>query len=384
MPSPAGPAIATASPAPPAAVAPATAAPLRRLGRRPVLDGLRGVAILLVMLMHTGLLAKGWIGVDVFFGLSGFLITTLLYEEWDRTGEISLRRFYERRARRLLPALALLVGAVALLYIVLHPFTGWTLGPRVLTTLLFANNWVATFNHPAATGVLSPTWSLAMEDQFYLLWPGLLMLMLRRRMRPGAVLGVLAVTIVALVAVVPSLERVIPSYDLYYSPPDRAAELLIGCAAAIIWRHRFVPRALTWPTTPWILTAAFVALLLTGQVPNVWVYMGAVLLAVPVMLHLIMRERSLLARLIGCRFLRYVGRISYGLYLSNLLVHNLLVHYLPGCSIGVYAALTFAGAFLAAAASWHLLEARILARGRMPDKPAPRQVPRRPRLQPAR
>src|ERR1700739_5015033 len=76
----------------------------RRLGRRPVLDWLRGVAILLVMLMHTSVLPNGYVGVDLFFALSGFLITTLLYEEFDRAGRISFSRFYGRRARRLLPA----------------------------------------------------------------------------------------------------------------------------------------------------------------------------------------------------------------------------------------------------------------------------------------
>src|ERR1700735_3355518 len=81
----------------------------RRLGHRPVLDGLRGIAILLVMLTHTNVLPNGYVGVDLFFALSGFLITTLLYEEWDRTGGISLKRFYGRRARRLLPALGLMI-----------------------------------------------------------------------------------------------------------------------------------------------------------------------------------------------------------------------------------------------------------------------------------
>src|ERR1700685_2196804 len=97
----------------------------RRLGHRPVLDGLRGVAILLVMLTHTSVLPNGYVGVDLFFALSGFLITTLLYEEWDRAGSISLRRFYGRRARRLLPALALLIAVALLVNVLCYPMTGW-------------------------------------------------------------------------------------------------------------------------------------------------------------------------------------------------------------------------------------------------------------------
>src|ERR1700749_5223776 len=108
----------------------------RRLGRRPVLDGIRGIAILLVMLMHTQILANGYAGVDVFFGLSGFLITTLLLEERDRTGRISLRGFYERRARRLLPALGLLLLACVLVNALLYTLVGWPLGDKLLTTSL--------------------------------------------------------------------------------------------------------------------------------------------------------------------------------------------------------------------------------------------------------
>ena len=97
----------------------------RRLGHRPVLDGLRGIAILLVMLTHTGVLPNGYVGVDLFFALSGFLITTLLYEEWDRAGRISLRRFYGRRARRLLPALGLLIAVALIVDLLCYPMTGW-------------------------------------------------------------------------------------------------------------------------------------------------------------------------------------------------------------------------------------------------------------------
>src|SRR5579862_7526171 len=102
----------------------------RRLGRRPVLDGLRGIAVLLVMLMHQSLLVRGYIGVDLFFALSGFLITSLLLDEWWRTGAISLRRFYARRARRLGPGLLLLVGIFLAFDAVLHPFVGLPAGVR--------------------------------------------------------------------------------------------------------------------------------------------------------------------------------------------------------------------------------------------------------------
>jgi peptidoglycan/LPS O-acetylase OafA/YrhL len=357
----------------------------RRLGRRPVLDGVRGIAILLVMLMHTGLLLNGFIGVDIFFGLSGFLITTLLYEEWDRTGTISFRRFYERRARRLLPALLLLVGAFAVLYLVLHPFTGWPLPRRAATTLLFANNWVAGLGHDQDLGALAPTWSLAQEEQFYLVWPLMLWVMLRLRLRPAAVLAVLLATIVVLVGAVPHLERALPSYSEYYSPLDRGAELLIGCAGAVIWRHRLVPRALRRRSAILPLLVGLACLLLCGrQLPVRWIYLGSALIAVPLIVYLLAREDGLLARVISCRPLRYAGRISYGLYLCNLLIHNLVVRYLPGHTNYFYAPIVIVASFVLAAASWRLVESRVIARGKRSRTTPATWAVRRPQEQYAR
>jgi peptidoglycan/LPS O-acetylase OafA/YrhL len=333
-----------------------------------VLDGLRGIAVLLVILMHTGLLANGYIGVDVFFGLSGFLITTLLYEEWEGTGKLSFKAFYERRARRLLPALLLVVGAFALVYMVFNPFQGWSLGHRVATTLLFINNWVAGLGHQNDLGVLNPTWSLAQEEQFYLLWPLVLWGMLRLRMRPMAVLAVLVLAIVVLFEAVPHVEHALPAYSDYYSPLDRAAELFLGCAAAVLWRYRLIPRALGWQLTGWLLVGGFAFILSDVDLPTRWTYLGAVLVAVPLMLSLL-SSRGVLARLIASPPLRYLGRISYGLYLCNLLINNLVMHYLPGRSVYFYTVVVLGGSIAAAAASWHLVESRVLRRRGRPPVP---------------
>jgi peptidoglycan/LPS O-acetylase OafA/YrhL len=336
----------------------------RKLGRRPVLDGMRGIAVLLVIMMHTGLLANGYIGVDVFFGLSGFLITTLLMEEWDGTGSISFRRFYERRARRLLPALFLLVAAFALVYVIFNPFSGWSLGHRVATTLLFVNNWVAGLGHQNDLGVLNPTWSLAQEEQFYLLWPLVLWVLLRLRVRPLALVGFLVVTIVALVQAVPHVQHALPAYSVYYSPLDRGAELFLGCAAAVLWRHQLVPRALEWPLTGLLLLGGLVFILFDVDLPTRWTYLGAALVAVPLMLSLLGARDSLLARVIGCRPLRYIGTISYGLYLCNLLINNLLMHYVPGRSTYFYTPIVLVASILVAGASWKFVESRVLGRRR--------------------
>ena len=208
-----------------------------------MLDGLRGIAIMLVLLSHTGVLPNGYVGVDLFFALSGFLITTLLYEEWDRAGTVSLTRFYQRRARRLLPALGVLLVLAVIVNLTVYSMTGWSVGLKDLTSALFVNNWMAATGHAKQLGALNPTWSLAQEEQFYLVWPLLLLFMLRRRVRPELVVVLLVAMIVALVAISPAGHN----YQVYYSPFTRAAELLFGCLGAVLWRHRMLARAAAGP-----------------------------------------------------------------------------------------------------------------------------------------
>lgn len=358
-----------------------TAKAARRLGRRPVLDGLRGVAILLVMLAHTSVLPNGYVGVDLFFALSGFLITTLLYEEWDHAGNISLTRFYGRRARRLLPALGVLLLIAVLVDAVCYRMTGWPFGKKALMSMLFVNNWVAATGHAKQLGSLNPTWSLAQEEQFYLVWPLLLALLLRVRARPEVVAALLGLMILTLIeAAPPSTDTHL--YTVYYSPLARAAELLAGCLGAVIWRHRLLRlpsavvvrlparvRELAARRQLWraLLASAlaymFVRLLFDYALLTEQVYLRACLLAVPLIVTLIGAPRSLLARALAWAPLRYLGRISYALYLFHLIARDVVYHYMPGASTDLNALLTIAVSVLLASASWKLVEARVLARG---------------------
>ena len=356
----------------------------RRLGHRPVLDGLRGIAILLVMLTHTGVLPNGYVGVDLFFALSGFLITTLLYEEWDKAGRISLRRFYGRRARRLLPALGLLIAAALIVDLLCYPMTGWPFLKKALTSLLFVNNWLAATGHAGDLGSLNPTWSLAQEEQFYLVWPLVLMLLLRRGIRPQFVAALLLVTIGLLIAAAPIGSG--HDYAIYYSPAARAAELLFGCLGAVIWRHRLIrtpaglsarlpasvrttleKRRLWRALSAGILAYLFATLLFNYQLTTEQVYLRACLLAVPLIVNLVGAPGSLLVRAIACAPLRFLGRISYALYLFHLLMRNVVYHYMPNNSIYLNALLTIALSIAVAAASWRVVESRILGRGRRPE-----------------
>ena len=140
------------------------------LGHRPALDGLRGVAILLVVAAHAHIpfLGNGGpVGVGMFFALSGFLITGLLLEERDRTGQIGFRAFYVRRLRRLAPALLALLAVVAVARAILGPWViDWSVLPAVL---LYVGNWLPI--NGVDLGALGHTWSLSVEEQFYVVWP---------------------------------------------------------------------------------------------------------------------------------------------------------------------------------------------------------------------
>jgi len=157
------------------------------LGYRPSLDGLRGVSILAVMSYHLGLIRGGFLGVDIFFVLSGFLITTLLTDEWIRSGSISFRKFYMRRALRLLPALVVLAITCdfatvifARLYWPPEAFVPVVFGMAYasLVALFYVTNWVMISGQ--TLWILGHTWSLSIEEQFYLLWPLILIALPRR------------------------------------------------------------------------------------------------------------------------------------------------------------------------------------------------------------
>jgi len=162
---------------------PASSQPFR-LGYRPALDGIRGAAVLAVMLFHFGAPFDqgGFLGVDAFFVLSGFLITALLIEEWSRTGGIAFRRFYTRRALRLLPALFAMLLLVTVVVALIAPRDVQEATWRgTVVTLLYAANWQKVFSSQSV-GLLGHTWSLSIEEQFYVLWPPLLLLLLRHRL----------------------------------------------------------------------------------------------------------------------------------------------------------------------------------------------------------
>ena len=274
-------------PAPLPTTEPDAAAGSQSPNRRPDIQGLRAIAVLMVVALHAGLpFPGGFVGVDVFFVISGFVITAMLHREWLRTGGIRFGQFYLRRFKRLTPALALMIAVTMVISaVVLSP-----LGPQQNAAktgagaMLLAANFVIAritggyFDAPAATNPLLNTWSLSVEEQFYHLVPALLALgwMLARRrgylrFSPLALVTAVAVTSFAL-AVAGSMGLTFRGSDTvlgFYSPFTRAWEFAAGALLAMVLANRTVhaPRLLTALGLVGIALLAASLWLITGTTP---------------------------------------------------------------------------------------------------------------------
>jgi peptidoglycan/LPS O-acetylase OafA/YrhL len=280
------------------------------------------VAILLVMARHAGKLPGGAIGVDVFFVLSGFLITSLLISEWDRTRGISLRAFYRRRAMRLMPALVFMLA----IYIAGVAFVAAVQGNATELDHALAGAGYGVFyisNLVETAGIVPPQqlwhlWSLALEEQFYVLWPPLLLLALRTRVRPR----VLALSVAAFVVLIAAYRLTLTLGDtstahLWVGPDTRSDSIALGCLAGIAFSFRLVSRVPRWLPLVLLVPAGYIVHALTIDDRRLFAFpllVFSIVCAVAV-LGAALDPRSLTSRVLAIRPLRAVGRVSYGLYL---------------------------------------------------------------------
>jgi peptidoglycan/LPS O-acetylase OafA/YrhL len=386
----------------------------------PALDGLRAIAVSGVMLYHGGapLVGGGFLGVNVFFVLSGFLITSLLLGEWAKRLTIRLGQFWTRRARRLLPALLLmLVGVAVYAKVFATPGEFANLRLDSLSTLFYVANWhfifagADYFSQTAQPSPVSHMWSLAIEEQFYIVWPPVVLVMLHlgRRLRPSRRLW--PVFVVAVVGAVASAVDMRLSYyggasitRLYEGTDTRSQDILVGATLAsgmAIWaqHRRALPEGTgrtryripkpwfgpsikpiaAWEITPpyarvalqvlgWSLLAAGVYLWsqLTGS--SAFLFEGGFLLfalgVATVIFCAITAQTASLSRALGNPVFRYVGKISYGIYLWHFPLFALLsasrmhLYGLPLLTVRIAVTL------VVATASFYLVEEPI-RRGRM-------------------
>jgi peptidoglycan/LPS O-acetylase OafA/YrhL len=314
----------------------------------------------------------GIISVDLFFVMSGYLITTLLMRERLQTGQMKLKLFYVRRALRLLPALAIaLVGTGLVVAYVGDNWGGISYWKSALAAVFYVGNWVA-MTRGQAMGLLSPTWSLAIEEQFYFLWPPILVwLLLRRRtkqLRIALSLIVLIVAMAVLRAIVYSHFGFVPAYNSTVTHGDG---LLMGCLLALFMEGESpILGGLKWLKGPKVGVVAplgVFAIFLIASLSFSFLMLGGYsvlfLLTCAWVGHLALARENLgaVGRFLSMRPLVYLGRISYGLYIFHyplfyLARHTRLQFWPVGAQIVTYMAL----ALVVATVSWVFVERRAL------------------------
>lgn len=301
-----------------------------RLAYLPGVDGLRAVAVIAVFLFHAGVLDGGFIGVDVFFVISGYLITALAITEIERNGRLGLGAFWARRARRLLPALMLVCSAVLVYSIAEGGAAVRRVGRDVTATILYVANWAQIgagrdyFASYDAPPLLQHAWSLAVEEQFYLVWPLILMAIVfglggrTRRLRPA----VAAVAVAAAAASV-GVSYWLKSHDaslgrLYFGTDTRAVGLAIGSVAGCYVRPSTLPAS---PARLDVFGAAgalaLLAMMLWIDGSERWLYGAGFLVIALASLSLVTAAMGTgwTGRLLSIRPLVALGRVSYGFYL---------------------------------------------------------------------
>ena len=314
-------------------------APAKKKSRYiPALDGMRTLAVLAVIAYHMGFgwASGGLLGVTMFFVLSGYLITGLLIAEWDRSEKINLPNFWLRRVRRLVPAIVTCVFVCAALFTIFNHALLTKMRPDMIPSLLFFNNWwqilqdVSYFDALGSPSPLTHFWSLAIEEQFYLVWPVLLMIVFkvginRTIVRRGVlVLAALSVIEMALLYGGPETD---PS-RVYYGTDTRALSLLIGAWLAFAWpsgklgedpRYSFEgTRLLILDIVGVVALVGLVIMLIACDGMSPFMYRGGILLAsvlTMIVIAVISHPDSRLAKVFALKPLVWIGIRSYGIYL---------------------------------------------------------------------
>lgn len=340
------------------------------------IDGLRALAVLAVIIYHLNYnwAPGGLLGVGIFFVLSGYLITDILIAEWGRNGRLDMKDFWLRRAKRLLPALFLLLIVVVAGVAIFSPAQMESVRGDAGAAIFYVSNWwlvfhdVSYFEKFGPPSPLGHLWSLAVEEQFYLIWPLLLMLGLRFLKRRGPLMIVtLLLAAASAIAMAVLYEPGLDPSRVYYGTDTRVFGLLIGAALAMMWPSRMLSANISRQSR---LTLDLCGLLSLGiLLYSIWktnqyddyLYQGGlVLLSVvsAVLVAVLAHPASILAKVMGAKPLTWIGVRSYGIYLwhypvivwTNPLIEKWGIMTIPG------ALLQLTVSILLAAWSWKYIE----------------------------
>jgi peptidoglycan/LPS O-acetylase OafA/YrhL len=286
------------------------------LGRRPALDGLRGLAVLAVTACHFDLpfSSRGNLGVDIFFALSGFLITTILAEEWSRNRSIHLGKFYLRRILRLYPALLLMLLVVGQIT---------TNRAYIFSSLTYLTNWMIALHFQPLNLELGHTWTLAIEEQYYLFWPLLLLFLLHRLPPKRVVLVPLCLAIFSVLWRLWVWNTIGDEWRWNAGTDTHADGLFLGSALGLAFVFDFLPsgerfkRGLT--ITTWVMIGLIFLVIVAFPQPvgffaNIGA-LGVVVTTLLVILRVVVYPSRGLKAVLEFKPLVFAGLISYGLYL---------------------------------------------------------------------
>lgn len=330
--------------------------------------------MLLIMLAHLPVIVPAWVygpmpggflAVDLFFALSGFLITSLLLEEYFKTGKISFRKFYERRGFRLLPALYVVLLAQLLYSLIYHRSLGYSMEydvGRVVSVGLYFFNWVGVYNGhspiPIGLGVM---WTLAIEAQFYLFWPIILLRLLRSNDKRVVFAGIAAIALIGMIlraVIFHHLESHAGWAYLYLQTEGRFDDLMMGAGAAFLLQLGWKPGMSMKVAGPVALALFIVGAFVLHQ-STAWLYYGgytlSALASILIILSVLDKGGPLYA-IIGSRVLVWVGVRSYGLYLWHTFVFAAVQQHFATSSRYFTIPLAFVVSFLAAAISYQFIE----------------------------
>ena len=305
----------------------------------PSIDSLRALAVLAVIIYHVDVnyLPGGFLGVDLFFVLSGYLISSLIIKEYKKTGSLNLYNFYIRRARRLLPAVYFMITVVL---VVIVMFNGVLLKKSHLDAIfgyIYSSNWWYIFHkldYFDSFGSQSPfkhLWSLAIEEQFYMIFPLLFLLINRKKKDKDGfyklnrnflyvILGVILVSLIAHIILfdINNISRI------YFGTDTRAFSLLVGVVGAILYpmdklNTKITPQEnLVYSVVSLISIAALITIMIYTSEYNTWLYRGGFLLVAILGIIIIIssgKQHTIMAKLLSFKPVVFIGKISYSLYL---------------------------------------------------------------------
>lgn len=301
------------------------------------LDGLRAIAVIAIIIYHLNpkWLSGGFLGVDTFFIISGYLITSLLIHEYQQTGTIDLLHFWKKRIKRLLPAVLFLLSIVLIYTLLFEPSIIKNVKQDTFAALFYVSNWWYIFHHVSyfdsfKVMPLKHLWSLAIEEQFYVFWPILLMLLLRiKKLKRHFVLVVFISSLISLLLMILIAEPNVDNSRVYFGTDTRLQTLLLGVLLAYIWppfrlkQQIITPLKIGIETIGCISIALLIYFMLTVSSNDNWLYFGGIYLislsSLPAIASAV-HPSTLLSKALGNRLFLWIGKdpivYIYGIILS--------------------------------------------------------------------